>query len=517
MTKTLALVNGKIITMEPVNPQSDAVLIEDGVIVAVGGSGEIARRCQRLGGEVVELGDKVVVPGLHDCHVHMMGTGLNALGIDMYDCASIQDVLDKVQEADRTYPETKWVFGKRLDESRLKEGRPPTAAELDAVSPKHPVYIIDRGWHYTLVNTRAFEMFGLTADTPGVRADSEGRPNGRLHDEANATAKMAFFERQDAAQREAAFRYTAGAAAKKGVTTLHAQEGGALFADSDIPILTGITDALPVRVVLYWATEDHEKVLAAGLRQWGGDILLDGSIGSRTAAFPDPYADDPSTSGYLLYEDEKVRGFILTALKNGLQVAFHAIGQLAVKQALDGLEAALRICPVQDHRIRIEHFGFPTRADVERAARLGAVISTQPSFTFLRGGPGTVYNQRLGDARERAGYPLRRFLDAGITVGGGSDSDVTPIDPLLGMHAAVNPPYPENAVTPREALAMFTIEATKTAFEEKVKGSIKPGKYGDVTVLSKDPTAVAPDEIREIKAVMTIKGGEIVCRERSEG
>ncbi len=128
MMQTLALVNGKVITMEPVNPQSDAVLIEDGIIVAVGGSGEIARRCQRLGGEVVELGDKVAVPGLHDCHVHMMGTGLNALGIDMYDCASIQDVLDKVQEADRTYPETKWVFGKRLDESRLKEGLPTGAA-----------------------------------------------------------------------------------------------------------------------------------------------------------------------------------------------------------------------------------------------------------------------------------------------------------------------------------------------------------------------------------------------------
>ena len=517
MTQTLALVNGKIITMEADNPESDAVLIEDGVIAAVGGSGEIAKHCERLGGEVVELGQNVAVPGLHDCHVHMMGTGLNALGIDMYDCASVQDVLDKVQEADRAYPETQWVFGKRLDESRLKEGRPPTAAELDAVSSRHPVYIVDRGWHYTLVNSQAFDRFGLAAGTPGVRTDETGRPNGRLHDEANAKAKMAFFERQDAAQREAAFRYTAEAAAKKGVTTLHAQEGGALFADSDIPILIGLYDRIPVRVVLFWATEDHEKVLAAGLRQWGGDILLDGSIGSRTAAFPAPYTDDPSKSGYLMYEDEKVRGFILTALKNGLQVAFHAIGQLAITQALDGLEAALGICPVQDHRIRIEHFGFPTQADVERAARLGAVISTQPSFTFLRGGPGTVYNQRLGDARERAGYPLRRFLDAGIIVNGGSDSDVTPIDPMLGIHAAVNPPYPENALTPWEALGMFTIEGAKTVFEEDVKGSILPGKYGDITVLSKDPLKVPSDKIREIEAVMTIRGGEIVYRKGNEG
>lgn len=512
MSNTIALVNGRILTMEPDNPESDAILVENGVVAALGGSREIEEHCRKLGGTVVELGQNAAVPGLHDCHVHMMGTGLNALGIDMFDCASVDDVLDKVAEADRMYPEDKWVFGKRLDESRLKEGRPPTAEELDAVSHRHLVYIIDRGWHYTLVNTHAFTLFGLSENTPGVRTGADGRITGRLHDEANAKAKMAFFERQDAASREAAFRYTAQAAAKKGVTTLHAQEGGALFADSDIPILMNMAEDLPVHVVLYWATEDHKPVMAAGLRQWGGDILLDGSIGSRTAAFPAPYSDDPSTSGYLNYSDEKVRGFIVTALQNGLQVAFHAIGQSAVTQALDSLEYALGVCPVNGHRTRIEHFGFPTFDDVERAARLGAVISTQPSFTYLRGGPGTVYNQRLGDARERAGYPLRHFLDAGIIVGGGSDSDVTPINPVLGMHAAVNQAYPENSVTQKEALAMFTIEGAKIAFEEDVKGSLKPGKLGDITVLSGDPTQAPSDRIKDIEVAMTIKGGEIVYR-----
>jgi predicted amidohydrolase YtcJ len=510
MQNVLALTNGRVLTMEPGTPESDAILIEDGKITAMGGSREIEARCKALGGRVILLGQNVAVPGLHDCHVHMMGTGLNSLGIDMYDCASVADVLDKVAEAAKAYPENRWVFGKRLDESRLKEGRPPTAAELDAVAPGHSVYIVDRGWHYTLVNTRAFEMFGLTPDTQGVRRDAGRKINGRLHDQANAKAKMAFFELQDAEQRAAAFTFTAEEAARKGVTTLHAQEGGALFADSDIPILTELSAKLPVRVVLYWATEDHRKILDAGLRWWGGDILLDGSIGSRTAAFEAPYSDDPSTSGYLHYSDARVREFMVTALENGLQVAFHAIGQLAVRQAMDSLEYALSACPVQDHRTRIEHFGFPDISDVERAARLGAVISTQPSFTYLRGGPGTVYNQRLGDARERAGYPLRRFLDAGLVVGGGSDSDVTPIDPVLGMHAAVNPPYPENGVTPYEALAMFTIEAAKTAFEEDVKGSLRPGKLGDVTVLSRDPLKVPPDKIRDIEVVMTVKGGQVV-------
>ena len=510
LSDTIALINGTVLTLEKQNPESDAVLVENGVITALGGSGDIRARCKQLGGKVIELGRKVAVPGLHDCHVHMMGTGLNALGIDMYDCASVQDVLDKVASAEREYAETRWIFGKRLDESRLKEKRPPTAGELDTVSPRHPVYIVDRGWHYTLVNTKAFELFGLSNDLPGVRKDASGKVNGRLHEEANAKAKMAFFERQDDAQREAAFRYTAQSAAIKGVTTLHAQEGGSLFSDTDVPILRNIIDTLPVRVVLYWATEDHGKILSAGLKHWGGDIVLDGSIGSRTAAFSQPYSDDASTSGTLYFDNPTVRRFIETALENHLQIAFHAIGGLAITQALDCLETALHSCPVKDHRTRIEHFGFPVLEEVERAARLGAVISTQPSFTYLRGGPGSVYSLRLGEERERSGYPLRRFLDAGIVVGGGSDSDVTPIDPVLGMHAAVNPPYPENAVTPAEALAMFTIEAAKTAFEENSKGSLKIGKLGDITVLSQNPLEVSSTNIRDIEVMMTIRGGNVI-------
>jgi hypothetical protein len=510
MSNTIALVNGTVLTLEKQNPESGAILVENGVITALGDSREIRARCEALGGKVIELGGNVAVPGLHDCHVHMMGTGLNALGIDVYDCASVSDVLDNVASAEREYAESQWIFCKRLDESRLKEKRPPTARELDTVAPRHPVYIVDRGWHYTLVNSKAFELFGLSSDLAGVRKDASGKVNGRLHEEANAKAKMAFFERQDDAQREAAFRYTAQTAVNKGVTTLHAQEGGSLFSDTDIPVLRAVMDTLPVRVVLYWATEDHRKIRSAGLKRWGGDIVLDGSIGSRTAAFSRPYSDDASTSGTLYFDNPTVQRFIETALQNQLQIAFHAIGELAITQALDCLEAALQSCPVHDHRTRIEHFGFPVFKEVERAARLGAVISTQPSFTYLRGGPGTVYNLRLGEERERSGYPLRRFLDAGIVVGGGSDSDVTPIDPVLGMHAAVNPPYGENAVTPAEALAMFTIEAAKTAFEENSKGSLKIGKLGDITVLSQNPLEVASTRIRDIEVMMTIRGGNVV-------
>ena len=512
MADVMALINGKIRTMEDSPSICDGIMIERGKITALGKSEDIMRRFNWLGsdnaGILIDLRGRPVVPGLHDCHVHIMGTGINSLGIDMYDCEDVADVLEKL----RANSDSGWVFGKRLDESRLKEKRPPTMSELDLAVPDKPVYIIDRGWHYTLVNSAAFDRFGLSADTPGVCLGDDGKPNGRLHEKANSIAKMSFFEQQDEAARIGAFRHTASLAASKGCTTIHGMEGGSLFSDSDIPILLRVKDDLDTHVTLYWAIEDEKAVIKAGLSVWGGDITLDGAIGSRTAAFSEPYDDAPETYGKLYYSDEQVKNFIRRALDANVQIAFHAIGQKAIRQALACYESELGGGGARYGQLRIEHFGFPSRDDIDLAGRLGVVVSSQPSFTFLRGGPGTVYRSRLGEARERGGYPHRRMLDAGIAIGGGSDSDVTPIDPLLGMHAAVNPPYSENAVTPEEALEMFTSHAALIAGEHKTKGTLAEGKLGDLTVLDDDPLAVPANAIRDISVSLTVKEGKIVYR-----
>ncbi|MDR1966132.1 MAG: amidohydrolase [Synergistaceae bacterium] len=509
MTEIMALVCGKIRTMEDSLPVCDGILMEGGKITALGGSDEIKRRFEELAphgrGELIDLRGKTAVPGLHDCHVHIMGTGLNSLGIDMYDCSDVAGALEKL----RADEGSGWVFGKRLDESRLKEKRPPTMSELDSAVPDRPAYIVDRGWHYTLVNSTAFKQFGLSADVPGVRLGDDGKPNGRLHEQANSMAKMSFFNMQDEASRAKAFRYTATLAASKGCTTIHGMEGGSLFSDSDIPVLLAVKDVLDVHVALYWAIEDEKAVIGAGLAAWGGDITLDGSIGSRTAAFSEQYDDAPGTFGTLYYSDRQVRSLIRRALDANLQIAFHAIGQKAIRQALDCYELELAGERARQGQLRIEHFGFPAQGDIDLAGRLGVVVSSQPSFTFLRGGPGTVYRSRLGEARERGGYPHRRMLDAGIVIGGGSDSDVTPIDPLLGMHAAVNPPYPENAVTPKEALEMFTSCAALIAGEQDIKGTLAVGKLGDLSVLNDDPLLVPGHAIRDIGVSLTIKEGQI--------
>lgn len=511
MEEKLALINGIGITMDEDHPVCQGIYLKNGFIEKIGTSEAIKKLAEFEQAAIIDLNGQTFLPGLHDCHVHMMSTGLAAIGINLYDCQSIVAVLEKLV-ADKSANEQEWIFGYGLDESRLLEKRPPTASELDQVFRDRPVYLVDRGLHYTQVNTIAMELMGFLENEEGLGRDQAGKRNGRLHSHANSHARKYFFDKLTWEQREAAIRHTAKMAVAMGVTTIHAMEGGDLSSDSDIPVFLEIIDSLPLHVVLHWCSTAVPEVVAKGLKIIGTDILLDGSIGSRTAAFKEPYADDPEALGELYYADEWITHYIETAHRAGLQTGFHAIGQRAITQVLNCLERALNKYPVDDHRFRIEHFGFPDDRDIKRAAALGAVISTQPAFTYLRGGPDSVYEERVGAERNHRAYPIREFIDAGIVVSGGSDSNVTPINPVLGIHAAVNPPYSQNAITPGEALRLFTIDGAFTAKEEHIRGSLSPGNAGDITVLEQNPLAVAPETIKDIGVVMTIYQGKIVYK-----
>jgi len=509
MENKLALINGIGVTMDANHPSCQGIFIKNGIIQKMGDSPEIKKMAEYEQAEIIDLDGKAFLPGFHDCHVHIMSTGMSAIGINLYPCRSIKEVLETL-EKEKTDNAKEWIFGYGLDESRLAEKRPPTASELDAYFKGRPVYLVDRGLHYTQVNTIAMEIMAFAEAEDGLGRDEAGIISGRLHSHANSHARKYFFDRMTWEQRETAIRHTVQTAVEMGVTTIHAMEGGDLSSDEDIPVFLNIMGDLPVHVVLHWCSTKVADAAEKGLRIVGTDILLDGSIGSRTAAFKEAYADDPESVGELFYSDEWITHYIETAHKAGLQTGFHAIGQRAITQVLNCLERALNKYPVSDHRFRIEHFGFPDDRDIKRAAALGAVISTQPAFTYLRGGPDSVYEERVGEERNHRAYPLRELLDAGLVVNGGSDSNVTPINPILGIHAAVNPPYLQNAISPAEALRMFTIDGAFTAKEEKIRGSLKPGKAGDITVLDLNPLDVAPDTIKDITIAMTIYQGKIV-------
>ena len=515
MGASSAWINGEVITMTDKEARAEAILIEDGLITRVGTSDEISALAKDKKISINDLDGACVLPGLHDCHVHVMVTGTASMGVDVYDAGSVAGVLEALKKESIRNPEG-WVVGVRLDESRLTEKRPPTLKELTEAFPDRGVFIIDRGLHYTLVNQKAYDEIGLTGTEKGLCLGEDGKPNGRLHEDANKIARGYYNDSLTDLQREKAIQNVEKMALAKGITTIHAMEGGGMLSDHDIPVFDRLKGQTDVDFIVYWDTFDIDQIMARGYDRVGTDLFADGSIGSRTAAFDEPYTDDPSTCGVLYMTREDMTRFIKKALKNHLQCGFHAIGQTGIRQVIDCYEEAFKEYPWEDARFRIEHFGFCDDRDIERAAKNHIVISTQPAFSYLRGGPGSVYQIRTGVERERKAYPNKKFLDYGITLGGGSDSNVTPIDSLLGIHSAVNHPYPEHRISVYQALRMYTIDGAYCAMEEDKKGTIEAGKLGDLTVLSDSPYKVATDAIRDIAVLMTVKQGKCVYRSGQE-
>ena len=502
----IAFINGNVIPMD-VRKRYSAVLALDGKIAAVGSDEEIIEAANKAGVPLKDLDGATVLPGFHDCHAHLSLTGFDAQGINMYDAKDIPEIMDRLKEANESWDKDRWLYGMRIDEGLLAEKRPPTMQELDAID--RPVFISDRGGHYVLVNRLAFDALGIDENLTGVRKDEKGQLTGRLQDVANKEARNRFPRtRQEYLE---AMRWTGEEALRKGTTTIHAQEG---FTRDDpaVELLLENEDDFPVDLVIYWCyMPEYDDPMAKKMGILGGDILLDGSIGSRTAAFLEPYSDGDGC-GYLNYTDEEVYGFVEAGIVRDLAMSFHVIGQMGIKKALDAYEDVMNRHPEKKEtaKLRLEHFGWPDQEDIDRAARLGVRISTQPPFTYLRGGPESIYRSRLGEDREKAGYPLRLMLDAGLCVGGGSDSDITPLDPLLGIHAAVNQPYPENSVTPYEAVRMYTSEGARCGWEDDYKGKLIPGMQADMVILEEDPMTVNPQTIKDIKILGTVRKGDLV-------
>ena len=261
--------------------------------------------------------------------------------------------------------------------------------------------------------------------------------------------------------------------------------------------------------MVWYQTTDVAAALKLGLPRIGGCILLDGDFGPHTAALTEPYADQPDSRGTLYYTQEEIDAFVEAAHRAGLQIAMHAVGDRAAEQALNAYERALDRWPRADHRHRIEHFEVYNEALVQRARRLGVHLAIQPPFNPYFGGH-TRLNPLLGEERALRSDPVRSLLEAGLPIGGGSDSTVTPLQPLYGVHCAVNHSNPAERLEVEPALRLYTLDNASMAFEETDKGSIAVGKLGDLVVLAEDPFEVEPERIKDIPVEMTVVGGQTV-------
>jgi predicted amidohydrolase YtcJ len=476
--------------------------------------------------EVIDLRGRTAVPGLIDAHVHMTPTGLAHFSIDLLDATSIAEV-QAILHREAALRDEGVLFAQGIDETWLEEERLPTRHELDAVEVGRPVFLGHRTGHAFCANTAGLDLLALKPDTPGYGMVA-GEPTGILSDRANTLASgrvRALYHGE--VGYAVVFEAAAQEAIAAGLTTVHALEGHDEHEDPAVRALLDIQTDLPLSVVVYYQTPQAEAAAALGLPRIGGCMAcwVDGDFGPRTAALLDPYTDAPAVTGTLYFSDEELLEFFSAAHARGLQIAVHCVGDGAVEQALRTYEQVLAEQPRParplasaadhqarlraDHRHRIEHAELITTDQLRRVREAGIHLSIQPAFNHLWPHDGG-YPSLIGSDRAQRVDPIRSILEAGVPTAGGSDSTVTPLRPLLGIHSAVNHSNPRERISASDALRMFTLAGARIAFEEDEKGSLEPGKRADITILDADPLAVPPDEIKDVPVVMTVVGGQVV-------
>jgi hypothetical protein len=503
--------------MNPKEPHAEAIAIKDGKIVAVG-TNEHVKPWIGKQTRIVDLQGKMVVPGLIDTHVHMSGFGRFFTEINLRKVDSIQ----KMQQLLRTYvqktPKGKWIFGRGWDQERFRERRYPNRWDLDKAAPNNPVVFTRVCGHICVANSKALELAGITKDTvapPGGKIDKSpatGEQTGILLENAMNLVWNVVPEPDEEELKEIC-ALACQKALEAGLTSVH----WFVHSPVEIRVLQRLRreGKLPIRVYFVVPIEFLDNLIKAGLITGFGDpitrigsvkIFVDGSLGARTAALKQPYSDDPSAKGITLYSQRKLNRLVLKAHKAGFQLAIHAIGDRAIEMTLKALEKALKTVPREDHRHRIEHVSVLNASLIQRMKKLGIIASVQPHFVVSD----FWVEQRLGKKRARWTYAFKTLMEKGILVAGGSDCPVEPINPLLGIHAAVNREMlPQEKITLEEALRIYTVNAAYASFEERIKGSIEPGKLADLVVLSADLRKVEPCKIKDVKVEMTIIGGEI--------
>ncbi len=509
MSPGRTLVLSTIYTMNSPGDAADWMLCERGVVVSTGTAP--APDDVRAGAELLDLRGACVVPALHDAHVHFVGTGQMELDLDLGSASSFAEAMQAIADSARGF-RGPILRAHSFDPDLMAGGRYPTARELDAVSASLPIHVRRRDGHSSVVNSPAATILGAAAGAPGVETDGTGAPSGLLRGRAHADAAGRANDLLTREERADCCRRAAARAASRGVGVVHALAGRDAPGDRDVEILLEIERELPIDIVVFAQTTDVDRVAALGLPRIGGCILIDGSFGSRTAALSEPYADGGGGTGELYRTDDELLSFMRAAHGRGLQIAVHALGDRAIGQAISCYEAA---CggDARGARHRIEHCELPSPAHIAAMSRLGIAACVQPSFELYWGGPGGMYEARLGSRRAARTNPYRTMLASGVPLAGGSDSYVTPMDPLLGVHAAVNRPDAEERLTVHDALSLFTSRAAWFSFDEHRRGTLSPGKEASFVVLGADPFRVGAAAIRDIVVRRLVMRGNEVFRE----
>jgi predicted amidohydrolase YtcJ len=528
----LLLLNGDIHTMDAANPHATALAIDrsSGRILAVGDDAEIRTLAGSLT-DTIDLGGRTALPGFIDAHTHLAGYAETQLNVDLRHISSEDAAVAKVRERAATLPPGTWIYGQSWDVNEWPGQRFPTKASLDATVPEHPVMLSSHDFHSIWVNSAALRLANITAQTPDpaggrIERDGDGEPTGMLF-EGPAEAlveRVAAPVADDILLGE--LRRVLAELRARGVTGVHNIEDA-----RSLHLMQRLhaEGALQPRILLYIRRDALQEALTLGVEAGFGDdylrlagikMFMDGALGSHTAAMLDPYEGDGENRGLLVTSEPEVIDEVRKAAGGNLSIAIHAIGDRAVRTALNGIEATLRegartgSAPVR--RFRLEHVQLAAPEDLQRMARLGVVGSVQPFHAVVD----RFSAERFWGARHKRAYAYQTMRQLGIPLALGSDVPVDTADPLRILHAAIvrrddrhaeqAPWLPDQALTLQEALYAYTVGAAYAGGQEAHQGSLAPGKLADLVVLAEDPFTLPAEQLAGAEVAATLVGGEMV-------
>jgi predicted amidohydrolase YtcJ len=532
----LVIINARVHTMDTQAPLAEAVAVYGNRIVAVGQGQEI-RQMAGPGTRVVDAGGKLVLPGFNDSHVHFLSGGFQLSNVDLRDAATPQEFAERIRRFAEKLPRGRWLTGGDWDHERWPGAPLPTRELIDRLTPETPVFVSRLDGHMALANSLALKMAGVTRETkdpPGgliVRDPQTGEPTGILKDAAQSFVWRVIpepsFEEKLAAAR-AATEY----AARLGVTSVQDMSAG-----NGVGVYQSLLERgqLKTRIYAVSPLPDWERLGRTGVRaRFGSDMLrigglkgfADGSLGSTTALFFEPYLDQPATRGLAgdeMFPEGSMLKRVREADERGLQVMIHAIGDRANDEILSIFEQVSKENGARDRRFRIEHAQHIRSQDIPRFGRGRVIASVQPYHAI---DDGRWAEKRIGHRRALTTYAFRSLLDAKATLAFGTDWTVAPLNPMLSIYAAVtrrtldgkNPAgwIPEQKITVEEAVRAYTVGSAFAEFAEDAKGTLAPGKLADMVILSQDIFNIDPAEIEKTRIVMTIMDGRIVYNDERE-
>ncbi len=512
MSATLAILNANIKTMNPNQPNAQALAIQGNRLLKVGSDQDVA---PFIGEKtmVLHLEGKTVLPGLIDTHIHVADYGRCLMWLDLTPAKSIADLQQLIREKAKTMLSDRWIIGQGWNETRFQEQRPPTLAELDEAAPSNPVILYREAAMICAANSKAIQLAGVTEQTPtpqggAIDKTQEGKLAGVFRDNAANLIWQAVPEPTEDELLEAT-AYACQKIFQSGITSIN----WLVISESELSIIQQLhqMDRMMFRVNVVVPEALLEKAVAIKssnpeiLRVGGAFIVTDGYLDSKEAALQKPYSDDPANSGKMLLSEEQLEAQVKRALAFGVQPVIHAMGDKAIDTTLGVIERNRK----DGVRFRIEQAAVLNMPLIKRLKQQGVVVTIQPKVITTEFAVWSA-NQRLGN-RARLLHPLKTLLDEGVKVAAGSDCPMEPLSAFLGVQEMVTrQSYPEQRLSLDEALRLYTLNAAYSSGEEAIKGSLEEGKLADLIILSKDISEVPTGEIKDVAVDFVVLNGMLL-------